>query len=191
MLDWWKDVDSGDSFQPPIRAPTRGSIFRDEQLYADHARWSVASYLLIPQPTFVLDPAKEVGLSPRELCLAQPMSLEPLFHSLHHWYYPPLVKDFVADLETAARGYCNRLDMFRPTKEHKRSFDKMQNKKNDEGMHILYFSSSYTNVSCIVTDAPFSRLFWKLLSLDMIKVAHDRGIVHMIITRARTSLDRT
>ena len=36
-----------------------------------------------------------------------------------------------------------------------------------------------------------SRLFLKSLSLDMITVAHDRGIVHMIVTRARTSLDRT
>ena len=149
VLDWWKDVHSGDSFQPPIRAPTRGSIFKDEQLYVDHARWSVASYLLIPQPTFALDHVKEVALSPRDLCLAQPMSLEPLFHSLHHWYYPPLVNDFVTDLETAARGYCDRLDMFRPTKEHKRSFDKMQNKKDDEGMHTPYFSFSHTNVSCI------------------------------------------
>ena len=42
-----------------------------------------------------------------------------------------------------------------------------------------------------VTDAPFSRLFSKSLSLDMIEVARDRGIVHMIDTRARTSLDRT
>ena len=43
----------------------------------------------------------------------------------------------------------------------------------------------------IVTDAPFSRLFLKSLSLDMIDEARDRGIVHMIVTRARTSLDRT
>ena len=42
-----------------------------------------------------------------------------------------------------------------------------------------------------VTDALFSRLFLKSLSLDMIKAARDRGIVHMIVTRARTSLDRT
>ena len=42
-----------------------------------------------------------------------------------------------------------------------------------------------------VTDAPSSRLFSKSLSLDMIDVARDRGIVHMINTRARTSLDRT
>ena len=31
----------------------------------------------------------------------------------------------------------------------------------------------------------------KSLSLDMIEVARDRGIVHMIVTRARMSLDRT
>ena len=43
----------------------------------------------------------------------------------------------------------------------------------------------------IVTDAPFSCLFLKLLSLDMITVARDRGIDYKIVTRARTSLDRT
>jgi len=117
FLDWWKDVRAGNSFQSPIRAPTRGAIFRDEQLYADHTRWSVASYLLIPKSTFSLDPKKEVALSPRELCSAQPMSSQPLVHSLAHWYYPPLVKDFLADLETAARGYHDRLDTFEPTKE--------------------------------------------------------------------------
>ena len=142
FLDWWKDVRAGDSFQAPFRAPTRGAIFRDEQLYADHAHWSVASYLLIPKPTFALDLAKEVALSPRNLCSAQPMSLSPLVHSLHHWYYPPLVRDFVADLETAARGYYNdRLDVFKPTTGLKRSIDKIENKKNDEGM-MLYFSLS-------------------------------------------------
>jgi hypothetical protein len=147
FLDWWKDVLAGDSFQTPIRAPTRGAIFRDEQLYADHTHWSVASYLLIPKPAFALDLAKEVALSPRELCSAQPMSLQPLVHSLHHWHYPPLVKDLVADLETAARGYHDRLDTFKPTNELKRSMDKMENRKNDEGM-MLYFSLSRTNVSC-------------------------------------------
>ena len=34
-------------------------------------------------------------------------------------------------------------------------------------------------------------LFYKSLSLDMIEVARDRGTVHMINTRAGTSLDST
>ena len=41
-----------------------------------------------------------------------------------------------------------------------------------------------------VTDAPFLRLF-KVIIVRYDKVARDRGIVHMINTRARTSLDRT
>ena len=148
FLDWWKDVCAGDSFQSPIRTPTRGAVFRDERLYADHARWSVASYLLIPKPAFALDPAKKVPLSPHESCSTRPMTLQPLVHSLHHWYYPPLVDDVAANLETAARGYHERLDTFRPTKELKRTLDKMENKKNDEGKHMLDFSLNHTNVSC-------------------------------------------
>ena len=45
-------------------------------------------------------------------------------------------------------------------------------------------------VAVIVTDAPFSRLF-EVVIIRYDKVARDRGIVHMINTRARTSLDRT
>ncbi|KAI9449547.1 hypothetical protein BJY52DRAFT_1192467 [Lactarius psammicola] len=132
FLDQWKDVCVGDSFQSPICMPTHGTIFRDEQLYADHARWSVASYLLIPKPAFALDPAMKVPLSPHELCSTQHMTLQPLIHSLHHWYYPPLMDEVVANLEPAACGHLERLDTFQPTKELKCTLDKMENKKNDE-----------------------------------------------------------
>ncbi|KAF8257094.1 hypothetical protein EI94DRAFT_1709621 [Lactarius quietus] len=136
----WKDVHAGTSFQSPIRVPTCGAIFKDEQLYADHARWSSASYLLIHKPTFVLDCTKEVQLSPRDLCSAQPLSLQPLVHSLHHWYYPPLVDNVVADLEIAARSYLKRSDLFRPTREFKHKLDKVENKKNEEeNQRIFYF----------------------------------------------------
>ncbi|KAH9015824.1 hypothetical protein EDB85DRAFT_2156364 [Lactarius pseudohatsudake] len=60
------------------------------------------------------------------------MSSEPLIHSLHHWYYPPLVNDVVADLKTTARGYLDRLDTFQLTTECKRTFEKAENKKKDE-----------------------------------------------------------
>ena len=43
-------------------------------------------------------------------------------------------------------------------------------------------------------DAPFSRLFAFIFEVVIIrydKEARDRGTVHMINTRARTSLDRT
>ncbi|KAH9068123.1 hypothetical protein EDB83DRAFT_2314655 [Lactarius deliciosus] len=56
----------------------------------------------------------------------------PLFYSLHHWYYLPLMDDIMVDLETAACGYLKCLDTFRPTKGFKCSLDKMENKKNDE-----------------------------------------------------------
>ncbi|KAH9020356.1 hypothetical protein EDB85DRAFT_2153130 [Lactarius pseudohatsudake] len=135
FLDWWEDVCENDSFQSRICAPTCGSIFRDEQLYTNHAHWSIASYLLILRPTFALDLAREVALSPRTLCSVQPMSSESLVHSLHHWYYPPLVNDIVADLETTAQGYLDRLDTFQPSKELKRTFERTESKQKDQAGH--------------------------------------------------------
>ncbi|KAF8262933.1 hypothetical protein EI94DRAFT_639978 [Lactarius quietus] len=132
FLDWWKDVRAGNTFRPPIRAPTRGAIFEDAQLYRNYARWSVGAYLLVPRSVFVLDPTKEVPLSPRKLCKVRPMSLQPLLHSLELWYYPPLINDIVMDLETTARGYAIRLDTLNPTKEFKRKLKKTENRKNDE-----------------------------------------------------------
>jgi hypothetical protein len=138
FLDWWKDIRAGDNSRSPIRGPTRGAIFDDTQLYEKYARWSVGAFLLVHKSIFVLDPTKEVGLSPRTLCNVQPMSLQPVLHSLELWYYPPLVQDIVMDLETAARGYANRLDIFNPTKMSKRKREKMENRKDDEGKPILY-----------------------------------------------------
>ncbi|KAF8260864.1 hypothetical protein EI94DRAFT_1705979 [Lactarius quietus] len=40
--------------------------------------------------------------------------------------------DFLANLETTARGYHDRLDTFEPTKELKRTIEKVENKKNDK-----------------------------------------------------------
>ncbi|KAH8994630.1 hypothetical protein EDB83DRAFT_2534609 [Lactarius deliciosus] len=119
FLDWWKDIFTGDYFRSPVRAPTRGAIFEDAHHYANYVKWSIRAFLLVHKSTFVLDPSREVALSPRELCSTRPMSLQPLLHSLHHWYYPPLVCDVVTELETAARGYAERLDSFNPTKEVK------------------------------------------------------------------------
>ncbi|KAH8978713.1 hypothetical protein EDB92DRAFT_1987125 [Lactarius akahatsu] len=56
----------------------------------------------------------------------------PLLHSLHHWYYPPLVCDVVTELETAAWGYAEHLDSFNPMKEVKRKLERKENKMNDE-----------------------------------------------------------
>ncbi|KAH8993551.1 hypothetical protein EDB86DRAFT_3078591 [Lactarius hatsudake] len=109
FLSWWKDACASDDFQSSICTPTRGSIFYDKDLFANHACWSVAAFLLIHNP-----------------CSPTPR------HSLHHWYYPPLVQDIMMDLETAARGYAERLDAFNPTKAFKRTLDKIENKRNDE-----------------------------------------------------------
>jgi hypothetical protein len=61
------------------------------------------------------------------------MSTQPLLHSLPLWYYPPHVTDVYADFETAARGYCTRLDTFNPTQGLKRKLDNVQNRRADEG----------------------------------------------------------
>ena len=134
FLDWWRDIRAGNDFRSPVRAPTRGAIFEDAQLYENHSRWSVGAYLLVRRSVFVLDHAKEVPLSPRESCQARPISFppHPYLHSLELWYYPPLVQDFVMDLEAAARGYAARLDTFNPTKELKRKLEKTENRKHDE-----------------------------------------------------------
>ncbi|KAF8269203.1 hypothetical protein EI94DRAFT_1829080 [Lactarius quietus] len=102
FLDWWKDICPGNSFHSPIHAPTWGAIFIDAQLYENHT-CTVRAFLLVTKSSFVLDSTKEVVLSPRTLCNAQPMSLQPPLHSLEHWYYPPLVQDIVMGLETASR----------------------------------------------------------------------------------------
>jgi hypothetical protein len=121
----------------------RGAIFEDTWLYENYACWSVGAFLLVHKSIFLLNPSKEVALSPCTLCKVQPMSLWPPLHSLDHWYYLPLVQDFVVELETAACGYARRLDLFNPAKSFKRKLDKMENKQNDEGKPILYSLGSY------------------------------------------------
>ncbi|KAF8494365.1 hypothetical protein F5888DRAFT_1805539 [Russula emetica] len=139
FVDWWQDVQQGEDFQPPFRAPTCRAIFDDEDLYANHARWSIASYLIVPNDRFIPDPIKRVSLSPRNSSRMDVMSILPLVHSLHLWYYPPYVTDVYADFETAARGYAERLDTFHPTKGFKCTLDKLENQRADEGM--VFFGS--------------------------------------------------
>ena len=144
FLDWWNDIRAGDKLQSCIRAPTRGALFEDTCLYEKYARRSVGAFLFVHKSVFVLDSSKEVAMSPRTLCKAQPMSLQPPpFHSLDHWYYPPLVQDFLMELEATARGYARRLDSFNSAKSFKRKLEKMENRQNDEGKPVLYPFISY------------------------------------------------
>jgi hypothetical protein len=112
FADWWHDIQQGEDFRPPFRAPMRRSIYDNEVSYAYHACWSIACYLIVPNDRFVLDPNKRVNLSPRNSSRMDAMSTQPLMHSLHLWYYPPHVKDVYSHFETAARGYADRLDTF-------------------------------------------------------------------------------
>jgi hypothetical protein len=146
FADWWHDIQQGEDFQPPFRASTRGSIFDDEDLYASHTRWSIASYLIIPNDRFILDPDKRVDLLPRNSSRMDVMSIQPLIHSLHLWYYPPRVTDVYAVFETAARGYAERLDTFNPTKGFKRTLDKLENQRADEGTFFFWFWSPLTTL---------------------------------------------
>ena len=132
LLDWWSDVRVSNAFEPSIRPPTRGVIFQDECLYTNHVHWSLAAYLLILKSKFALDPSKKVVLSPCKSCKAQPMSELPLVHTLPHWYYPPVVQDVMADLETTAWGYVKRLDNFQPTRTLKHKLDKSESKVKDK-----------------------------------------------------------
>ena len=109
FADWWQDIQQGEEFQLPFRAPTCGATFDDEDLYADHARWSIASYLIVPNDCFSLDPNRRVDLSPRNSSRMDAMSIQLIMHSLHLWYHPPHVRDVYANFKTAARGYADRL----------------------------------------------------------------------------------
>jgi hypothetical protein len=142
FAEWWHDVEQGEQFCSPFRAPTRGSIFDDGDLYANHARWSIASYLIVPNDRFV-DPNKRVNLSPRNMSRMDAMSIQPLVHSLHLWYYPPYVTDVCTDFELAARGYAERLDTLIPTKGFKRMLDKQDNQRADEGTSIFSIRSGH------------------------------------------------
>jgi hypothetical protein len=136
FADWWHDMQQP---RPLFRAPTRGAIFDDEDLYADHAHRSIASYLIIPNDLrFPLDPHKRVDLLPRNLSRTDVISIEPLIHSLYLWYYPPHVGDVHTDFETAARGYADRMDTLNPTVGFKRKLEKRDNKKADESMLLLW-----------------------------------------------------
>jgi hypothetical protein len=82
FADWWHDVQQGEDFQPPFRTPTCRSIFDDDILYAKHARWSITSYLIVPNNRFALDPDKRVTLLPRNSSRMDVMSIQPLIHSV-------------------------------------------------------------------------------------------------------------
>ena len=143
FADWWHDTQQGEDFRPPFRVPTRGSLFDDEGLYANHVRWSIASYLIIRNDRFALDPDKRVDLLPRNSSRLDMMSNQPLVHSLHLWYYPPHVKDVYSSFEGAARGYTDHLDTLNPTKGFKRTLDKLGNRRADEGTFIFYIPSGH------------------------------------------------
>ena len=66
FAEWWHNVEQGEQFCSPFRAPTHRSIFDDGDLYANHAHWSITSYLIILNNCFV-DPNKRVNLSPRNM----------------------------------------------------------------------------------------------------------------------------
>ncbi|KAH9167409.1 hypothetical protein EDB89DRAFT_1998092 [Lactarius sanguifluus] len=132
FLSWWKDACASDDFQSSIRAPTRGSIFYDKDLFANHARWSVAAFLLIHKSMFTPDPAKKVSLSPRTLCDARPMPPHPppsLSSSLVLSPSRTRHRDGFGDRCSRLRGTLRRLH---PTKVFKRTLDKIENKRNDE-----------------------------------------------------------
>ena len=145
-MDWWYDIQQGEEFQPPFCTPTCGAIFDDEDLYANHARWSITSYLIVCNDHFVLDPYKWVNLSSRDLSRVDLMSLQPLLHSLHLWYYPPHVRDVCANFETAACRYTDLaecMDILNPTSGFKRTLDKLENRSNDRGTFLFWICSGH------------------------------------------------
>ena len=145
-MDWWYDIQQGEEFQPPFRTPTCGAIFDDEDLYANHARWSIASYLIVRNDHFILNPHKWVDLSSHNLSQVDLMSFRPLLHSLHLWYYPPHMRDVRTYFKTAACGYTDLaecMDILNPTSGFKRMLDKLENRGNDRGTFLFWIRSGH------------------------------------------------
>ncbi len=145
FADWWHDVHQGEDFQPLFCTPTCGAIFEDKDLYDRHAHWSIASYLFISNDHFALDPNKQVDLSLRTSSQMDRMSIQPLIHSLHLWYYPPHVNDVYSHFKTVTCGYAKRLDSFNPMKGFKRTLDKLGNQKADEGTFIFWICAGHNS----------------------------------------------
>jgi hypothetical protein len=142
FVEWWHNIEQGEQFCSPFCAPTHELIFNNGDLYANHAHWSIASYLIVPNNRFI-DPNKRVNLSPRNMSRMDAMSIQPLVHSLHLWYYPPYVTDVCTDFELAARGYVKCLDTLIPTKGFKCMLDKQDNQWADEGTSIFSIRSGH------------------------------------------------
>ncbi len=134
-------MQQGEELLPPLHVPTHRAIFDDENLYTIHTCLSIASYLIVQNDRFLLDPNKQVDLSLRNSSWMDVMSIQPLIHSLHLWYYPPHVKDIYSHFETAARGYADRLNTFTPTKGLKRMLDKQENQRANKG--TFFFLDSF------------------------------------------------
>ena len=137
FAEWWHNIEQGEQFCSLFRAPTRRSIFDNGDLYANHACWSIASYLIVPNDCFI-DPNKRVNLSLCNMSRMDAMSIQPLIHSLHLWYYPPCVMDVCTDFKLAAHGYAKCLDTLIPTKGFKHMLDKQDNQRADKGMSIFF-----------------------------------------------------
>jgi len=139
FADWWHDMQQGEEFLPPLRAPTCRAIFDNEDLYINYARLSITSYLIVRNDRFLLNPNKQVNLSSRDSSWMDMMSIQPLVHSLHLWYYPPHVKDIYSDFEPAAHGYADCLDAFMLTQGLKCMLDKHENQRADKGIYLFGF----------------------------------------------------
>jgi hypothetical protein len=148
FADWWHDVQQDDAFQQPVRSTIRGAIFNNEDLYVNHARRLIPSYITIRNDLFIPDPDKRVSLSPRNMSRMDVITTQPYLHSLHLWYYPPHVRDVYTDFESAARGYGDRLDSFKPTNGFKRKLDKLENQRANEGTSIYLFWIQCGHRSC-------------------------------------------
>jgi len=132
-------MQQGEEFLPLLCAPTCRAIFDNKDLYINHAHLSIASYLIIQNDRFLLDPNKQVNLSSCNLSQMDVMSIQPLVHSLYLWYYPPHVKNIYSDFEPVAHGYADCLDAFTPTQELKCMLDKHENQRANKGTYLFGF----------------------------------------------------
>jgi len=109
---------------------------------------NVAGYYYVHRASIVLDPSKEVRLSPRSTyCDTRPRHLGHadralLKHNKELWYYPPIVAS-LALFESAAHGDIPRDDELNPMPGYKKHLDRIEHQGNEHGEYSN--STSATN----------------------------------------------
>ena len=99
---------------------------------------NVMGYYYVDWASIVLDPSKEVRLSPRSTyCDTRPRHPEHanralLKHNKELWFYPPIVGS-LGLFESAVRGDVPRDDELNPMPGYKKHLNRIEHQRNERG----------------------------------------------------------